>query len=293
MNDDEKNIEAIHDYEHVIQNNKAMRSKIQTFMNDTRDKLNQGKFNPNNFKLVNLTIKNSRIPREFDNYEIIHITDIHLGQWINKEKLDGVVKIINNQQPDSVMITGDFLSYQTSNYLHELSDSLSNIKSCDGTFSVLGNHDHWTNAGDVKKALKKAGIVNLENDVYAIEKNNQKLQIAGVDSITVDMDDIGKVQRKLDYNYPAIMLAHEPDFADTTAKYDPFILQLSGHSHGGQIEIPKIGTPVRGKNFMKYPLGEYKVGNMIQYTNRGIGTNAFWFKINSFNEITKIKLTCT
>ncbi len=86
------------------------------------------------------------------------------------------------------------------------------------------------------------------------------------------------------------MLAHEPDFADTTSQLEPFILQLSGHSHGGQIEIPKIGTPIRGKNFLKYPLGKYKVKNMIQYTSRGLGTNAFWFRINSSPEITKITL---
>lgn len=277
-------------YDQTIKDNKYIRSKIQTIMNDTREALNMGKFNPDPFKLVDLTIRNRKIPQQFNNYKIIQITDIHLGQWLNKEKLDGVVKIINNQKPDLVAITGDFLSYQTQNYLDELSESLINLKAKDGILSVLGNHDHWTNPKEVKRSLKNANITNLENDIYTITREDEKLQIAGVDSITVGRDDIEKVKSKLDYNYPAIMLAHEPDFADITAQIKPFILQLSGHSHGGQIEIPIIGTPVRGKNFLKYPLGLYRINNMIQYTNRGIGTNNFWFRINSFYEITKITL---
>ena len=86
------------------------------------------------------------------------------------------------------------------------------------------------------------------------------------------------------------MLAHEPDFADTTSKLSQFILQLSGHSHGGQITLPHIGTPIRGKNFIKYPIGKYQIENLTQYTSRGVGTNAFWIRINCTPEITKITL---
>lgn len=276
--------------ENEINNNMIARSKIQTAMNTTRNLLNRGTFKAHEFAVVPLTIKDKRIPSAFNNYKIVHLTDIHLGQWINKEKLDGIVEIINSLQPDLIALTGDYLSYQTKDYLHQLEDSLKKLKANDAILSVLGNHDHWTNPEKIKKALQNANITNLENQVYTITKNNQELQIAGADSVTVEKDDIRKIRKQLHPNTPAIMLVHEPDYADTTAQLDQFILELSGHSHGGQISLPKIGTPVRGKNFMKYPSGKYQVKNMIQYTSRGVGTNAFWIRINCPPEITLITL---
>ena len=91
---------------------------------------------------------------------------------------------------------------------------------------------------------------------------------------------INAVLKKLPNNGPPILLAHEPDFAHESAATGRFSLQLSGHSHGEQMIIPGIGTPFRGSKSKKYPLGEYKVENMVQYTNRGLGTNVFWIRIN-------------
>ena len=87
------------------------------------------------------------------------------------------------------------------------------------------------------------------------------------------------------------MLAHEPDFADITATTGRFALQISGHSHGGQFIIPKFETtPFRGPNSTKYPVGLYKVGEMIQYTSKGLGTNSFRIRINCKPEVTIITL---
>ena len=266
------------------------KSIIQTAMNTTRKKLKKGNFNEDSFEIVPLTIQTNKIAKEFNNYKIVHITDIHLGQWITKEKLDGVVKMINKLKPDTIVLTGDYVSYQADEYLEDLENSLKKLEAKDAKLSVLGNHDYWTNPAAIKLALKKSNITNLENEIYNLYRNDKKLQIAGIDCITEGNDDINKIEEQLDKNSPAIMLVHEPDFADTTCKLKPFILQLSGHSHGGQISIPKIRTPIRGKNFRKYPSGEYQVEDMIQYTNRGIGTNMFWFRINCPPEITEIKL---
>lgn len=259
-------------------------------MNTTRNKLNKGKFKEDSFEIVPLFIETNKIDQEFHQYKIIHISDIHIGQWINKEKLKGVVNIINDLHPDTIVITGDYVSYQVDKYVEQLKDCLKDLKAKDAILSVLGNHDYWTEPDKIKQILKECNIINLENEIYTIKKNDKKLQIAGLDCVTVGKDDISKIEEKLDKTAPAIMLAHEPDFADKTSQLEPFILQLSGHSHGGQISMPLIRTPVRGKNFIKYPSGEYEVNGMIQYTNRGIGTNAFWFRINCPPEITEIIL---
>ncbi len=266
------------------------KSIIQTAMNTTRKKLNKGEFNKESFEIVPLLIETEKIDKEFDDYKIVHITDIHLGQWITKEKLEGVVNLINSLEPDTIVLTGDYVSYQADRYLQDLEKCFKQLEANDVILSVLGNHDYWTNPNGIKAVLKKSNIINLENEIYNITKNSKTLQIAGIDCVTEGNDDIAKIEEQLDHDAPAIMLVHEPDFADTTSQLEPFILQLSGHSHGGQISIPKFRTPVRGKNFRKYPQGEYKVNNMIQYTNRGIGTNMFWFRINCPPEITEITL---
>ena len=263
---------------------------LQTAMNTTRKKLNKGKFNKESFEVVPLLIETNQIDEEFDGYNIVHITDIHMGQWITKERFEGVTEIINDMEADTIVITGDYVSYQTDPHLEDLEYCLKKLKAKDAILSVLGNHDYWTNPDAIKKKKKKSNIINLENEIYTINRNNKKLQIAGIDCVTEGKDDIDKIIKKIDPDFPAIMLVHEPDFADTTSQLKPFILQLSGHSHGGQISVPHIRTPIRGKNFRKYPSGEYKVEKMVQYTNRGIGTNAFWFRINCPPEITDIIL---
>lgn len=266
------------------------KSIIQKAMNKTRDRINKGNFNEDAFEIVPLIIETDKINEIFDDYKIVHITDIHLGQWITKEKLQGVVNIINGLKPDTIVVTGDYVSYEADEYLEDLEECLKKLKAKDVILSVLGNHDHWTNPDGIKRVLKNSNIINLENEIHVINKEDKKLQIAGIDSVTVGNDDIDKIEENLDYDSPAIMLVHEPDFADTTCKLEPFFLQLSGHSHGGQLSFPHIRTPIRGKNFRKYPKGSYCVDDMIQYTNSGIGTNMFWIRINCPPEITEIKL---
>ncbi len=271
-----------------ISNEMLARSQLQTAMNSTRDRLNMGSFDENTFKIVPLTIEDKRIPKEFDDYKIVHLTDLHIGQWMNKEKLLGVIDMVNELEPDLIALTGDYLSYQIK-YIDDL-ECLKLLEAKDVKLSVLGNHDHWINKDKILEILEECDIINLVNEVYVLERGSAKLQVAGIDSITDGNDDINKVKKELLPNVGAIMLVHEPDFADTTAQIDEFILELSGHSHGGQIGVPVIGTPVRGKNFSKYPIGEYKTGNMTQYTSRGLGTNAFWLRINCPPEITEIRL---
>jgi len=170
---------------------------------------------------------------------------------------------------------------------------LKNLKPKDATVAVLGNHDHWVGAKQIRSVMDESNIIELENDVYTLKRGKATLHIAGVDSITFEKHDLDAVLNKLPSSGPAILLAHEPDFADISAATGRFSLQLSGHSHGGQMVIPMFGTPFRGSQFRKYPLGEYKVGKMVQYTNRGLGTNVFWIRINCPPEITILRLQST
>ncbi|WP_407420879.1 metallophosphoesterase [Methanobrevibacter sp.] len=261
-----------------------VRQGFQTLLTQTRG---DTKFKPNLFDLVDVDVTIKDLPFEFHNYKIVNLTDIHLGQWISPEYLSGVVDYVNSINPDMITLTGDYVSYILEGYEDALLDSFKRLKAKDGKFAVLGNHDHWADAEKIREILKDSDIVDLSNDVYTLEKNGETLNISGVDSCTVGADNIDEVLEKLPDDGASILLAHEPDFAKISSETNRFDLQMSGHSHGGQLVIPGVKTtPFRCSYSIKYPVGMYKVKNMVQYTSKGLGTNSFWLRINCKPEIT-------
>ena len=271
------------------------RQMIQKGMTITREKIIPMEFNENVYDIVEVNVEIKDLDPVFHDYKIVNLSDLHLGQWLTAEYLEGVIDIVNKQEPDMVALTGDYVSYVLDDVAFDLERCLSMIKVKDASLAVLGNHDHWNGAEEIRQILKNAGIIDISNDVYSISRDNGKriarLHIAGVDSMKLKKEDINAVMLKIPEYDPAIMLAHEPDFADIAATTGRFALQISGHSHGGQFIIPGLNTTIlRGSYSHKYPVGEYQVGDMVQYTSKGLGTNVFWLRINCAPEITIFKL---
>ena len=271
------------------------RQKIQKGMTITREKIINIEFDESVYDLVEVNVEIKDLNPVFHDYKIVNLSDLHLGQWLTVEYLEGVIDIVNRQEPDMVALTGDYVSYILDDVAEDLERCLSMIEVKDGSLAVLGNHDHWNGAEEIRKILKNAGIIDVSNDVHTIsrdaENGTAELHIAGVDSMKVNKEDIDAVMMKIPEDGPAIMLAHEPDFADITATTGRFALQISGHSHGGQFIIPGLNTTIlRSECSRKYPVGEYQVGDMVQYTSKGLGTNVFWLRINCAPEITIFNL---
>ena len=264
-----------------------VRQGLQEFMTQSREISFGTEFSTEYFDVVDVDIELDNLDFEFNNYKIINLTDIHIGQWLTPEYLEGVVDYVNTLNPDLITLTGDYVSYILKGYEKDLEKSFKKLKARDGKLAVLGNHDHWLGASEIRNILKKANIKDLSNDVYSIKS----LNIAGIDSYTVGADDLDSVLNKLPQKGANILLVHEPDFAKISSKTEKFGLQISGHSHGGQFIIPGTNiAPFRGPKSTKYPVGKYKVKNMIQYTSRGLGTNTFWMRINCKPEITLFHL---
>ncbi len=250
-----------------------------------------------------VTLTLPRLAPPFDGYRIVHISDFHLDGWMTPERLERVVDLVNEQEPDLVAITGDFVAVSV-DYISGLSEPLRRLRAADGVVAVLGNHDHMNDAGAVRRALSSAGVVDVSNGVYTLRRDGVALHVCGVDSVMEGYDRLEEVLEVLDDAEPgcAVLLAHEPDFADKTATTGRFDLQLSGHSHGGQVRIPFLETPYvvpllsrLGYSFVppliyEYPSGLYEVGEMYQYTNRGLGVIYARFRLNSRPEITVLTL---
>jgi uncharacterized protein len=268
----------------------TLRRKMQWAMSKSMEKIGRNGFKPKDFEIVNVRVTIPRLDPAFYGYRMVQLTDIHLGQWLSAERFKGVIEMVNQEEPDLVAITGDFVSYELDQVAQDLVDSLCKLKPQDVSVSVLGNHDHWLGADKIRRILHQCNIIDLSNNVYTLYRNGAMLHIAGVDSVMLNKHRLDVVIEMLPSIGPAILLSHEPDFADISATTGRFSLQLSGHSHGGQFVIPGIGTFIRGPHFLKYPLGRYEIGDMVQYTSRGLGTNVFWFRVNCPPEITVFTL---
>ena len=267
-----------------------IRRKMQQGMTSWRYRLFRPEFKPDDFQIEEVEVDISGLNQAFEDYRIANISDIHLGQWITPEHLEGVVELVNQQEPDLIAITGDFVSYVFDEVAEDLESSLNKLKPKDASVATLGNHDHWLGAHKLRSILKRCDVIDVSNDVYTLKRGKAQLHIAGVDSVMLNKNRLDLVMDRLPENGPAILLAHEPDFADISSTTGRFSLQISGHSHGGQFVIPGLGTIIRGPHFVKYPLGKYQVKDMVQYTSRGLGTNIFWFRINCDPEITVFTL---
>jgi predicted MPP superfamily phosphohydrolase len=245
---------------------------------------------PGWIELTQISLTLPRLAPEFDGYRIAHISDIHLDIWTPRDRISQAVELVNRQAPDLVVITGDFVTYLAGHFAADLVAVLGALAPRQATLAVLGNHDHWTDATTVRRVIAQSGIVELSNAVYMLRRGEAMLHIAGVDDVWERQDRLDLVLAQLPAEGAAILLAHEPDYADVSAATGRFALQLSGHSHGGQVIIPFWGPLVLPLHARKYPVGRYQVGGMIQYTNRGLGMISPHVRFNCRPEITVFTL---
>ncbi len=237
-----------------------------------------------------VTLTLPRLAPAFDGYRVVQFSDIHMSSWMTRARLAEVVGVVNAQGADLIAMTGDFVSNLSDEIAQDLIAVLGTLRAPDGAVAVLGNHDHWNDADVIHRVIKESGMVDLTNTVHTLQRGSTPLHLAGVDDIWEKHDRLDDVLTRLPQEGAAILLAHEPDFADTSAATGRFDLQLSGHSHGGQVIMPLVGPihlPYLGQ---KYPLGRYQVGTMIQYTNRGVGMIQPRVRFNCRPEITVFTL---
>lgn len=236
-----------------------------------------------------------RLPKSFSGLRIMHISDIHIGGWMNRERLSDVIGLAKKQKPDLVVMTGDYvIGHSWNENLDDAAgDFIKEVSKLTADYlvlGVLGNHDHRTNAKKVREMLSNCGVVELNNDVYSLRQGDDWLHIAGVDDVRVNKARLDDVYKLLPEAGGAILLAHESDFADISSQKERFDLQLSGHSHGGQVVIPFYGPPILPYLGRKYPSGLYNVRGMWQYTNRGVGMIEPAIRFNCRPEITVLTL---
>ena len=253
-------------------------------------------YEPSHVEVSKVRLTLPRLARSFSGMRVVQVSDFHYGGWMNTERLTDVLQMVIDQSPDLVTITGDFVMgeqrfhQEVMDKLGEMTVVLKTLSEKVLTLGSLGNHDYKLDRTAVMDALDKAGIVSLNNSVHTFVHGSDQLHFAGV-------DDVLKRHARMDLLLPqipedgcTILLAHEPDYADVSARTGRFDLQISGHSHGGQVILPFLGPPVLPHLAHKYPMGLYRVMDMYQYTNRGVGMTTPYVRFNCRPEITVFTL---
>ncbi|MGL5944185.1 MAG: metallophosphoesterase [Waterburya sp.] len=245
------------------------------------------KIEPNWIEVVPIQLTIPNLTTAFDGFKIVQISDLHLNRFMPDKRLDRIIKLVNQQQADAIAITGDIITEGRSFNSQRIEAKLSQLVSKSGNLAVLGNHDHWGNTTNkLKQALVNSHITNLDNQVYVIERGTEKLDLAGLDDPFWGQGDLDKVVTQLPDDNAAIILVHEPDYLEEIAKTHKFALQLSGHSHGGQIRIPFLTPLILPYGGKRHFVGLNQVEDTVEYTNRGLGMTGLPFRFNSRPEIT-------
>ena len=249
--------------------------------------------------VVKIEIPLARLPEAFDGLTIAQLSDFHYEGHFSVVPIRKAVESVHRLRPDLIVLTGDFVTVpvleRTPLMVRALSmaapcaEVLQELQAPLGRFAVLGNHDGELGGARIAGTLRDHGIPVLRNQAVPLERGASRLWVVGIDDVLRGEPDLGAAIEKIPANEATILLAHEPDFADESS-LRPIDLQLSGHSHGGQIWIPGIGAPWLPPLSRKYPRGMYKVGNLTLYTNIGIGTIHAPIRINCPPEITLITL---
>lgn len=249
------------------------------------------KIEPNWIEVVSIDLTIPNLDSVFNNFKIVQVSDLHSNYFMPESRLNKIIKSVNQQQPDAIAITGDFVTQGRGFNDKNLISKFSRLEAKAGVLSVLGNHDHWKpNIARLQQILVQSQINNLENGVYLVERGSQQLAIAGIDDPYWGKPDLQQAIAQLPSNVPAILLVHEPDYIEKSALTHRFALQLSGHSHGGQIKIPFLDPFILPKGGRKYFAGLNQVEDTIIYTSRGLGMTGLPLRFGSRPEITVFTL---
>ncbi len=174
---------------------------------------------------------------------IAHLTDQHFGRVTAHAVQQAAIDLTNRQNPDLVVITGDFVCH-SQEFLDELEATLAQLKG--PVIGVLGNHDHWSGASAVRRALRRAGVEVLDNAHTTITLRNQSLQVVGLDDAYTGHADAERAVQGLRRDLPTIGLSHIPEEADHLWELG-VPLVFSGHTHAGQVTLARMHELFLGK----------------------------------------------
>ncbi len=219
-----------------------------------------------------ITIAIPNLPRAFAGLRIALLTDIHHGPYVPLTYVKHAVAMTNDLRPDLVALGGDYI-HQSRAYTRPVIAELAKLRARMGRFAVLGNHDHYHQGRRlVQRALRHHGIPELTNRGIWLQRGSARLRLCGVGDFWRDTQDLPSALGDATLGDAVILLSHNPDYVEEIR--DPRVsLVLSGHTHGGQVDLPLIGAPIVPSHYgQKYAHGLIEGPAVRVFVSRGLGT---------------------
>lgn len=244
------------------------------------------------FKEQVVVIEN--LPKEFDGYRIALLSDFHYPRCASKAIIRRSIALSNLFEPDLVALVGDFCDKNRNEprKVPALKGLFDSLESHDGIYGVLGNHDHWLDAEGIRNELQASTpITLLENRCVTVVRNNKQIAIGGVGDLWEGIVLPKVAFQEVDEETPKILLSHNPDLAEERNLSVKIALQLSGHTHGGQVCFLGHAFKIPSKYGNKYRAGLVHGKSYPVYITRGVGTLRH-IRFGCRPEVTGIVLRC-
>ncbi len=244
------------------------------------------------FELEEIAVTIKGLPKALDGYTLVQISDIHVGAFVQDRELDEGFELVTRAKPDLVVVTGDMIDFDP-RYLPTWARALQRLSSRDGIVTILGNHDYYTGSRAVRAAVEGAGARVLVNEGMVVRAaDGGGFALLGVDDASAGSADgpgpnLDAALRMVPDDRARILLSHQPKTLDLWA--GKVALQLSGHTHGGQVNFP--GGRLRPADAVfRYVSGRYQVSGTTLWVNRGFGVAGPPTRVGAPPEVTKIVL---
>lgn len=254
---------------------------------------------PNRLVIKNISLNVPNWDKDLNGFKIVAVSDIHGGSHtITDEKIRYIAEQINAQNPDIVVILGDFVSQANDDQpikqsplkmpIETIAQNLQSLKAKYGIFVVIGNHDWWYSEEKCRQAFEKIGFNVLENETKSFVVNNKTVTVLGIEDFwkrrQVDVKDI---LDKLPKKENIIGITHNPDSFDQTPA--EISILFAGHTHGGQVNFPLIGAPIVPAKH-EFTAGHVQKNGKNLFVTSGIGTSGLPFRFRVPPEIVVVTL---
>jgi predicted MPP superfamily phosphohydrolase len=255
---------------------------------------------PRRFEVTRRVVALRGLPPSLSGLRIVQLTDLHHGPWIELSYIERVVETTNALKPDVVLLTGDYV-HRSPAYIEPVVAALAKLTPAIGTIAVLGNHDWWEDGPRTRRAFERAGIPLIDNarrfvtpDHRLTTHADEGLCIAGVGDYYEDEQRYDFALGGIPDAMPRLLLSHNPDVAEDVALRDSghrVDLMISGHTHGGQIYVPGLGTPIVPSRYgEKYARGLVQGPVCPVFVCRGIGLTVLPVRVATRPELAVLEL---
>ena len=244
---------------------------------------------PYNYLVSQTDVYLKNLPERFENYRITQLTDVHHSRILGIEEVIRVVQLAQQTRPDIFVLTGDYsTSYRR--YIEPCAEALGSLSAPDGVWAVLGNHDHYTDSELTTRALERQRIVVLNNKNTSLRRGSDVLQLSGIDDWTWNATDWTKAFAGINKKTPTILLSHQPSVLEFEQTQNVSLI-LSGHTHGGQIKIPWLGTPAKfATKDLRFAQGLFRHHDVQLYVSSGTGVIGLPIRFGVRPEIAVLRL---